>query len=149
MGVVDVQIDHRSADACRIEEVGDPLRLGDDPFEMAAQQPAILAAGDQFLRGGEFAQKGQHVGDEQLPAGRFGGPDHLGWRCATSSAIGFSHSTCLPAARAAIVASACRWGGRQTSTRSIAGSASSSIELAIAANALQIHLLRRGDRNCL
>ena len=48
--------------------------------------------------------------------------------CAASSAvsaIGFSHSTCLPAAAARSVQGTCRWFGSGLYTASISGSASS------------------------
>ena len=76
MGVVNMQIEHRPADFCRIVEVGQPGGIGNHPFEMPAQQPAVVAAADRVVGKLVLGEEGQHVADHEQLAGLFGRIDH-------------------------------------------------------------------------
>ena len=65
-----------TATTLRVVEILEPQRVGDHAFEVAAQQRAVLAAGNQLACVRVFRKHRQHVPDQDLPLGSLGGLHH-------------------------------------------------------------------------
>src|SRR5438445_7300441 len=73
MGIMNVEVDGRSTGLAGIGNLGGPVRLGNDAFEMGAPQATVPAAADGLSSVGEFGEKRQHMSDHKklaCPAGR-------------------------------------------------------------------------------
>ncbi len=76
VGVVDMQIEHGSADLFGKPVVFEPKRLRDDAFEGAAADAAEFAALDVLEGPGVFGEVRQHVADVKLASSGLGGAKH-------------------------------------------------------------------------